>query len=177
MHSISSKPFYNDTVPCTHLFSNDDQIGADLWNWGKSEDGQKNLAKDLKAIAKRFRSEGRWRLPISIVLLRALYASLYSCRLDNEQSGALFKALQLQAQGFSNHIIRRLDDLGLFESGRPIAHIIVDAIQCISFLRQKAKDENDGRNKNNLQTGFVKSRTRFWRKTLSMYPFHIDAHS
>jgi hypothetical protein len=172
MTSILSKPFYNDTVPCTGLFTNDEKIGADVWNWGKSVAG-KEKAESLRATAKRFRSEGRWTLPISTVLIRALYFSLYNCRFRDEQPGPLFGALQAQAKGFSNHIILRLDDLGLFETGRPIAHIIVDVIECISFLRQEAKDENDEKNQNILERGFVKSRKRFWWKTLSMSPFQI----
>lgn len=170
MQSIVSKPFYNETEQCKNLWTADDKERAEIWNWGKTVGGVGDPSKTSKSCAEELRSERPWKLPISKWLLKALNSALYGHRFQDQCPGRLFDLLQAQANGFLNHIILRLDDGELFVTGRPISHIIVDVIAIISFLRREAIYKND--NKTQVSRIF-KSRTRFWRKNLSMYPCQI----
>ena len=118
--------------------------------------------------AEHFKSRSEWKLPIFQSLIKDLHSALYKGRFNDGQSdSSLFVDLQGLANGFLNHIILRLDDWELFETGRPISHIFVDIIACIDFLRTKTKTKDDT-SREEEKKEFGRSQECVWKNTISM---------
>jgi hypothetical protein len=132
---------------------------ADILNWGKSMAGP-NTRFTPRNVAKQFQESGMWNLPIVQSLIHDLHGVLYGQRLqDSVEQSPLFKDLDATCNGFLNHIILALQTKALFESARPVAHIFVDIIACIRFLRKLAGNAND--ESDQLQR-FEELQQRFW---------------
>jgi hypothetical protein len=161
-HCVSSKPLDNDRVPCRGPWTIEDKKCAEIWNWGGLAVDEVNQACTLMAKAKYFKSQSEWKLPICQSLLKDLHCALYKRRFDDGQSNSsLIEDLEGLANGFLNHIILRLDDRKLFETGRPISHIFVDIKACIDFLRTKAKCKDDV-SREERKKEFGKSQNDVW---------------
>lgn len=80
-----------------------------------------------------------WRLPIAEKLIQSLYFALYNGRFEMEGRGSyLFQLLKRHSDGYMEKIILHLDSRNLFGKGRPISHVFMDLIACITFLRDEA---------------------------------------
>jgi hypothetical protein len=113
-------------------------------------------------VAKQLKESGTWNLPIVQSLIHDLHDVLYDQRLqDSAKQSYLFKKLEATCDGFLNHIIIVLQNKALFESGRPLAHIFVDIIACIRFLRKLAGNAEDDSDQLPI---FEKLRRLSWRE-------------
>ena len=110
---------------------------AEVLNWGT------NFELTPREAANQIKQSGTWNLPIVQSLIHDLHDSLYGQRLQDSVQAPLFTHLEAICNGFLNHIILALDKKGLFESGRPVAHVFVDIIACIRFLRELARNSDD----------------------------------
>jgi hypothetical protein len=143
-----------------------DKSLARIWNWG----GNENVA----SIAKTFKID-QGVVIIDSSLTDDLYFSLFDDRLDSiipeANKSFLFASLKNRSREFVNVFVLHLDELGMFETGRPIAHVFSDLIACITFLRKRATREIiDKKHDSDI---FQMSRIEFWEEKLGMHPFYF----
>lgn len=139
---------------------------AYIWNWGGNDNGH-----NPASIAAKFKTESKVLL-VENSLIDDLRLSLFADRFDSivpeAKQSLLYQSLKAKSHELVNAIILHLDEIHMFESGRPIAHIFADLIACISFLRMRAGWK--GKNKRSASEKFLASRTRFWRRKLGIFP-------
>ena len=140
---------------------------AQIWNWGGNHD-----TNTPASVSEYFKREKKILL-VDISMVADLHLSLFSDRLDfivpEAERSILFTSLKQKCKEFVNAIIAHLDELRVFETGRPIVHCFSDLIECISFLRKTARQQ-----KKNIKPGseiFLASRISFWQKKLGIYHF------
>ena len=140
---------------------------AQIWNWGGNHD-----THTTASVAEYFQRE-QGTLLVDTSIVDDLHLCLFSDRLDSSvpeaKKSSLFTTLKWKSDEFVNTIIAHLDELHMFETGRPIAHCFSDIIDCISFLRKTARQQR--KNMKPASEVFISSRISFWQKTLSTYPF------
>jgi hypothetical protein len=139
---------------------------AFILNWGCDYE-----THDPGLIAREFKTEHQVLL-IDTSLIDDLRVSLFADRFDSIVPEAnrshLYRSLKANAYQLMDAIILHLDEVGMFESGRPVAHIFADVIACISFLRQIARGKP--KSKKFVADKFLASRIRFWGKKLGIFP-------
>lgn len=139
---------------------------AFIWNWGCDHE-----TDNPGLIAWEFKTEHQVLL-IDTSLIDDLRVSLFADRFDSIVPEAnmshLYRSLRENTYQLINAIILHLDEVGMFESGRPVSHIFADVIACISFLRQLARGKRKG--KKIVSDKFLVSRTGFWGKKLGIFP-------
>jgi hypothetical protein len=170
--------FRNESNPCKgHLWTDADFQAAQIWTWGTvtSKKGKEAIGATGNSPAmacKHFRDRGtHWPLPIHQSLLKALETALYGNRLKPERlRSKLYAQLQCNARGFMRHLILKLGagEEKLFESGRPLCHVFVDIIACITFLKRRAGDENENETSlKEMHIDICTERKEFWRRRTS----------
>lgn len=146
---------------------------ASIWNWGDSEAKVSSIT-----ISNVFKSAQNipHKLFISKSLITDLHSVLYVNRRFSEEglsegagSGAFIQFID-QASRFIDAIIVRLDELHIFEAGRPIAHVISDVVACVQILRDKATRED---NKSGILTDLTNQRKQYWQGILRRFSFHF----
>jgi hypothetical protein len=162
-------------VLCENLWTTEHKNSAAIWNWGKEVGSADASPQNPQTKADFFKSNEPWRLSICGSLIRVLHSTLYGDRFhDTHIKSSLFQHLKAQADGFLNHILIRLDNQQLFETGRPISHIIVDVIACILFLKKRANDENDIMRSDAQICEIGKLQAQFWRDKLGVHPLKLE---
>ena len=143
-----------------------DKALAYTWNWGDRNDEPHTPA----SIAGRFKK--RNLLLVDNSLIDDLGFSLFADRLNSIIAEAnysiVYKSLKGKSRELINAIILHLDEIHLFETGRPIDHIFADLIACISFLRQRVGSRGIG--KKSPSEKFLASRKCFWERKLGILP-------
>lgn len=169
--------FGNEYIPCQgDLWTDADFQAAEIWTWGTitSKKGKEvsGATGDGPAKAcKHFRDRGtHWPLPIHQSLLKDLGTALYGNRLEPERlRSKLYAQLQTNARGFMRHLILQLSagEEKLFESGRPLCHVFVDIIACITFLKRRAGDEKEKEmSLKEMHIDICTDRKEFWRRQM-----------
>lgn len=165
--------FDNERVTCRineNRWTSTCEERAHIWNWGAQETGPTDAPS---AIATEFKSgmPKFWNLPIIQSLIDDLHVVLYDHLFQDNESSPFFKCLRNCASGFLNYILLSLDSQKLFESGRPIAHIIVDSIASINYLRKKAGMKDDASCLPDQILEFTIERKSFWKGKLGRPTF------
>jgi hypothetical protein len=140
---------------------------ASMWNWGAH-----GTDDTPRTIASHFKTATTCNLVIDQSLLKDLTSALrfperFQLGLPAAERTRLFQHLFKTSEEFINAIILRLDERGLFASGRPIAHVFSDVISCISFLRNQAVKEDSQMSSSDEFEEFERLRGTFWRDKLS----------
>jgi hypothetical protein len=108
-------------------------------------------------------------------LLDDLRHAFYERRFQVVESNSyFFNHLRDHANGFVNHILLQFDKQGLFESGRPIAHIFVDIIASLSLLRRKASHETDKTTITEQVCEFETERKTYWHGKIRTNPDDLN---
>jgi hypothetical protein len=136
---------------------------AYIWNWGDSKAEITSLS--ISSVFKSAQNTPH-NLFIAKSLITDLHSVLYVNRRFSEEGlseGAGSEAFVQfidWASRFIDAIIVRLDELHIFEAGRPIAHVISDVIACIKIVRDKAtKGDNDS----GLLNDLTEQRKGYWQ--------------
>jgi hypothetical protein len=104
-------------------------------------------------------------------LINDLHDALYGRRFkDVEEFSPLFNCLLDRANAFLNHILLCFDSQQLFETGRPISHIVVDIIACVNYLREKAEMKSDKSIRSDQIHEITALREWFWHSKLGIPP-------
>jgi hypothetical protein len=140
-------------------WNNVDIRAAEIWNWGRESKAVSPVAPWIY-----FRGDPGpstptkrpWNLPIHEALIIHLRFALYGKRFDGEHHRSkVYEQLKSNSNGFMYLLILQPDAGAekLFQSGRPISHVFKDIIDCIDFLRRKAKENppKDSRSENTLR--------------------------
>ena len=164
--------FRNVRMPWTHdsntgdINKNEKHL-AQIWNWGENHD-----TRTPASVAEHFKRE-QGILLVDTSMVDDLHLSLFSDRLDfivpAANKSILFMSLKQKCNEFVNAIIVHLDELHMFETGRPVAHCFSDLIDCISFLRKSARQQR--KNMKPASDIFLDSRISFWQRNLGIYSF------
>lgn len=163
--------FDNKRVTCQvdkdHWTSNCERR-AHIWNWGAQ---QTSATETPSAIATEFKSQMPrfWNLPIIQSLIKDLHVALYGQLFQDRETSPFFECLTNRANGFLNYILLIFDHQKLFESGRPISHIIVDIIASVNYLRDKAEMKDDASDIDDQLLEFKTERKLFWKGKLGMH--------
>lgn len=135
-------------------------VRADLWNWGDP------TSTTLGAVAGAFKFQ-RWNLVVIESLLTDLHLAFYGQRFQVVEYGsALFTHLCDHANGFLDFILLHFDSHSLFQTGRPIAHIVADIMACIAFLREEAGNKYASSSCTEQVRKIEKRRKDFWYSRL-----------
>jgi hypothetical protein len=135
---------------------------AHIWNWG-NEMVDASTVRSPQTIANEFKFRQLWNLPIDQSLINDLQYSLYDFRFQDADNGSLYGRLRHHACYFLDVIILRLDSQTLFETGRPISHVIADIIACLAFLREKAGKRDDATSYKEQVHEIMDMRENFWK--------------
>jgi hypothetical protein len=137
---------------------------ASMWNWGAH-----CADHTQKTVASHFKTATTFNLVVDQSLVKDLASALcfperFHIGLPAAERTTLYSRLFTMSEEFINTIILRLDERGLFESGRPIAHVFSDVISCISFLRSQAENEDSGMSSSDEFKKFERFRKSFWQR-------------
>lgn len=129
--------------------------------------------RTTRAIALRIRAQNA-RTPPSLLihwsLLKALKFALFGTRFQSSNDDSLlFNLLHGIADGYTRYLISRIldSDQKPFETGRPIAHVILDVIACITFIKSSAK-KNEPSSEDTEVPQFCNERGNFWAQKLGL---------
>lgn len=147
---------------------------AHIWNWGH-ERLDSNRADTPKTIAREFKlgSPRWWNLPIIQSLINDLHFAFYGYSFQDVVKDFLFTQLRDRADDFLNLVILRLDNMNLFETGRPISHVFADIIACLVFLRERAGMKEDRSSITDQVLEIVALREWFWHGKFGKKNFRL----